>query len=56
MCKQLVIAFQNLGLKVHVVDHYAGAPAHQLALATSQTLGTQGVVAYRANQAGLRGV
>ncbi len=29
--KQLVIAFQNLGLEVHAVDRYAGAPAQQLA-------------------------
>lgn len=29
--KQLVVAFQNLGLEVHAVDRYAGAPAQQLA-------------------------
>ena len=29
--KQLVIAFQNIGLEVHAVDRYAGAPAQQLA-------------------------
>ncbi|MDO5032315.1 formate-dependent phosphoribosylglycinamide formyltransferase [Corynebacterium sp.] len=29
--KQLVIAFQNLGMEVHAVDRYAGAPAQQLA-------------------------
>lgn len=29
--KQLAMAFQNLGLEVHAVDRYAGAPAQQLA-------------------------
>lgn len=29
--KQLAIAFQNVGLEVHAVDRYAGAPAQQLA-------------------------
>ena len=29
--KQLAMSFQNLGLEVHAVDSYAGAPAHQVA-------------------------
>ena len=29
--KQLVVALQNLGMEVHAVDRYAGAPAQQLA-------------------------
>ena len=29
--KQLAMSFQNLGLEVHAVDKYQGAPAHQVA-------------------------
>lgn len=37
--KQLAISFQSLGLEVHAVDKYQGAPAHQVAhLAISRIL------------------